>query len=548
MMRRRSTLVVATAASISLGVACYGPTEVRVELSTDLPCRAATDGGGTAAGPVHTFVRLGGAVDAPVVADTSSCTPRAGGDFVADIGSIVLVPSGDRSAHVTVQVTATADGSDPDVCGRPGTPVAAQAQCIVARRTFVFIKHTSRSLPIRLYASCKGQVCDATQTCNQSGACESAVVSDDTGCLASEPTCNDAVVAPPPTDAGEGGDATPTADAADAEPVRLPCTAADGTNVLAIGTPTDLVAINSSKIFFVGAGPAVSSAAVYAIDKNNPGPPVFLFAIPVGLGTARALAADDAAVWGASADMVYRHDLGTGNRQSYKVASPQWLATATLLRPSGITAPDVFAITADVSAQEPPFGSRVRLEADGTIETALVDQPGTRIATSGAPTSTVFVFNSTAYGGPSLYRTSFTDGTTDPIKVNEPFGGMTADATTLFFAADKNVQRVDASSTTPTSLYDVTVPGAVAVDTANLYFEQGGPDGAIFRGGRGGNSDAPLLPASRVATGYTDVRGLVIDAQCVYFWSTPGISALATLNVYPKTRTVPGTPATVHTP
>ena len=539
--------VASAVASVAAGVACYGPTEVRLEISTDLPCVANKAAGAGVPGPVHTLVRLGGAVDAPTVADTTACTEQAAADGFRDIGSIVLVPSGDRTARVTVQVSATADGSSPDACGRPETPPQVQAQCIVARRTFAFIKHTSRSLPIRLYAACRGQVCSAAETCNKFGTCESAVVND-MGCTASEGDCQ---AAPPATmpdlDASDAADdATP--DAADASMKRLPCSAADGSNVLATGTPTDLVAVNSKTLFYVQAGPTGNGAFVWAIDTASLGAPMNRFAVPTGPGGVTAIAADESALWVGTPNTVFRYDLATGVPKPYSVASTRAIATAIVRPTSGTGTPSTtaFVATADIMGAA-PVGSVYRLEPEAdTPITFLVDQPGTQIAVSNGLAATAFVFTPALYGGPGLHRAAVGGGAPVAIKAGEPFGGMAIDATpTLFFAADNKIQRVDSMAAVPGDLYDVTATGLVAVDATSVFFEQKGQDSAIFRGGKG--TGAGLAPAPRVATGYSDVQGLAVDNACVYFWSTT-LAAFGTLNVYPKTRVAPGPAAVVHTP
>jgi hypothetical protein len=549
MMRRAARLGLVGVASLAAGVACYGPTEVRLDISTDLPCLAVKGAGAAVFGPVHTLVRLGGAVDAPVVADTTACNDQAAEGF-RDIGSIVLVPSGGRTARVTVQVSATADGSSPEACGRPETPPHVQAQCIVARRTFTFIEHTSRGLPIRLYAACRGQVCSATETCNKFGSCESAVVGE-TGCTASDPTCQVPVPAPLPDAASDAGDATVGVDAADAAPVHVLCTSATGTNELTLGQGSDLLAVNRTRLFFVGASASGSSVAVSSIDTTNPGPPAVLFSEAVGLGSATALAADESAVWLATNNGVYRHDLATGVVTGYKLPSSAGLATANVLPAVAGGQPrySAFAVTATADpATGKPSGAVYRLDPNSSDPVPyLMNLPGTTVAASNAPASAVFVLTPLAYGGPGLNGAPPGSTVVQSIKAAEPFGGLASDGATAFFAAGTSVQRVDLPAIGATSLYDVTVPGPVVVDATSVFFVQRGADVAVFRGGRGGN-DGPLLPAARLATGYSAIQGLAADDACVYFWSSSGLGAFSTLNVYPKTRVVPGASIPVHTP
>lgn len=537
MMRRRTGVALAAAACFATVVSCYGPTEVRLEITTDLPCGAVAVPGGAASNPVHTLVRLGGGAASPVVADTTSCTAR-GGDGLADIGSIVLVPSGDRSAHVTVEVTATADGSDPDACGRSGTLAAQQAQCIVARRTFAFIKHTARSLPIRLYASCKGKVCDATQTCNQSGACESAAVSDDTGCIASEPDCHARSAAPPPPiDAGEAGDAQ-SADAADAAP-KLPCTAANGTTVITTGSPTDFMAANSTQLMWIGTSAmAGTGVPVMAVDTQTPGSPHVLFPF-VGADEAAvtAFAADDRAVWIGTVTKAYRYDLQTKNLQTFDIANTKAIASSTARDLAGpMLTTKAYAVTAvlDPSTTK-ATGGTYELRADGSF-TAVTSTAATGIAASNRNLPTLFIIASKAFGGPSFSRATPIGFQSETFPVGDPVVGLATDDDTVFLSTGTAIQRIDPGGHAANDVFTVTVPGLVAVDQTHVFYEQKGSDSAIFRGLKS-PPNAGIFPPipERVASGYSDVAGLTIDAACVYFWSTPSIGGPTSLTVLPKT-------------
>jgi hypothetical protein len=544
-MRRRRPVLVLAAAACASAAACYGPTEVRLEISTDLPCRAVADGGGAAAAPVHTVVRLGGAVDSAIVADTRTCSAGVAGDPVADIGSIVLVPSGDRSAHVTVQVTATADGSDPDLCGRPGTPVAAQAQCIVARRTFAFIKHTSRSLPIRLYASCKGQVCDASQTCNQSGTCESAAVNDDTGCLASEPGCNGGApgpVAPPDVDASDSGDSgdAATVDASDASP-SLPCTAADGTNVITTGAASDRVAANSTRLFWIsGDGSSDTIIPVMAADTKIPGPPALLFnLVPTVGSTITGFAADDRAVWIATQTNAYRYDLGTNALLTFNLSGIKDIASSTARDAAGaMVTTKAYAVTAGALLGDPSGvgGAIYELSANGFD--IVHAGPGTRIAAANLSVPMLFVFTPRANNGPAISRGLPNAAQFDKLYVDDSVVALATDDHDVFFSTASTIARVNAGSNQTTTVFDIKGAGLVAVDTTSVFFEAKGAPSSIFRGIKNPlNAGIFTLAPQLVATGYADVAGLAIDDACVYFWGTP-TGGVATLNVYPKTRTV----------
>jgi hypothetical protein len=200
-------------------VSCLAPTEVMLVLTTDIPCGALGETSIAVSDP-------SGVTSASPVTVTRNCTlvgPDAdaadGGTLAvpADIGSLVLVPSGSRSGTFAVQiVAAVAPVVDPNNCMAP-----AYHGCIVARRQLSFIPHTSLTLPIEITLDCLNVECSsADETC------------DHGACVSSQPSCaesNDCVIPPDasPIDDAEateaGYDATVgTPDAADATPIDAP--------------------------------------------------------------------------------------------------------------------------------------------------------------------------------------------------------------------------------------------------------------------------------------------------------------------------------------
>ena len=89
------------------------------------------------------------------------------------VGSLVVTPGG---AGGTVVVAAGvrvggAPAPDPTACALP----ANVGSCIIARRSFSFLDHTSLTLPIELDPLCVGKACDPASTCFK-GTCVDATV------------------------------------------------------------------------------------------------------------------------------------------------------------------------------------------------------------------------------------------------------------------------------------------------------------------------------------------------------------------------------------
>jgi hypothetical protein len=132
--------------------ACYGPTELVVELSTDLACSAQP----------RMQIFTGRPFSGAPQATTERCT--AGPDE-AQIGSLTFIPGGDHDGRAAVKAL-LAVGRDPAECGDH------PEECIVATRSFAYLEHRSLRLPIHLRAECLGKQCPDGQTCVAGGACE----------------------------------------------------------------------------------------------------------------------------------------------------------------------------------------------------------------------------------------------------------------------------------------------------------------------------------------------------------------------------------------
>lgn len=175
------------AATMIVVTGCQGATGVMLEVTTDIPCEGAKT--------VRTAIRGG------LPADYRSTAPLAlttHCDSAGKIGTLVLVPSGDESAALAVEVTTALASKDPSTCRTD------PRGCVFVRRALHYVPHQVLYLPVVVEAACVGVVCGEGQTC-EGGRCASASNVVDGGAVA------DAGGMTP--DAGAGSDASPIRDA-----------------------------------------------------------------------------------------------------------------------------------------------------------------------------------------------------------------------------------------------------------------------------------------------------------------------------------------------
>jgi hypothetical protein len=165
-MARARTTVVCLAALVVGSVAmpaCRTPTEVTVNITTDVPCtKEAWKGIAVYAGSPGLDVET----KAPSLTSTAC-------DAAGNVGSIVLVPSGSDDADIEVRVVAGVARA-PDDCATYGYD-----GCIVARRSLAFIPHEALSLTMALEGACIGNACDPLHTC-VAGVCDDATLTSST--------------------------------------------------------------------------------------------------------------------------------------------------------------------------------------------------------------------------------------------------------------------------------------------------------------------------------------------------------------------------------
>ena len=191
---------------------CRGATGVMLEVSTDIPCESKKT--------VTTAFTAGTPSDfqsrAPV-AVTTRC------DSAGKIGSLVLVPSGDESAALVIEVTTALAGKDPRTCG------SDPSDCMVARRLLRYTPHELIDVPVVMRAACLSVTCASNETCAD-GRCVSSAAApcaspsecgdagaarEDAGSQAPDSSAADAGA---PFDAGLQIDSAPTSCPADVDP------------------------------------------------------------------------------------------------------------------------------------------------------------------------------------------------------------------------------------------------------------------------------------------------------------------------------------------
>lgn len=160
----------AVVVAMSMTSSCLDPTEIVLELSTNVPCNVVEANG------VAIAIGAPGDDDSGVATATSMCAN-------GDIGTLVVVPSTGNGPEVGIRVML---GVDASTCEGP-----AYSGCIVERRALRYTPHMPLMLPISLDQSCVGVPCDPNSTCVNGGCV-------DAGTTCTGGVCEVADAAPPP--------------------------------------------------------------------------------------------------------------------------------------------------------------------------------------------------------------------------------------------------------------------------------------------------------------------------------------------------------------
>ena len=141
-------------------VACRASTEIDVTVTTDVPCDA---------GVRSTEIHLGGADlfegGTYTVASSSACESRAGDNY---LGKLVVTPSAGESDRVEVLVV-TGINQAAGTCIQDNYQVGAATGCIVERRSWTFVPHTTLLADILMPEACERLACGPGTTCTAVG-------------------------------------------------------------------------------------------------------------------------------------------------------------------------------------------------------------------------------------------------------------------------------------------------------------------------------------------------------------------------------------------
>ena len=169
--------VIALAGTAFAPLACRSPTEITIEVTTDVACSDARGSSVT----VGRFGSHDGIEDKPATSTSVRC--EAG-----RLGALVVVPSGANDDEVAFKIVMG--------FGRPLEQCLAPSYgkgCIVARRELRFLPHAAVTVPVVMRASCDGIACSETQTCVR-GSCRDATIHDAAQCAAAG--CGEDALAP----------------------------------------------------------------------------------------------------------------------------------------------------------------------------------------------------------------------------------------------------------------------------------------------------------------------------------------------------------------
>lgn len=154
--------------------ACWAPTEIVLHIETDLPCEQVTSSS-------VAIVVAGSTSELATATPSAASSACISNGVLADVGSLVVVPSEDRSARISVKVVVGVDRPT-DAC------LGGETEgCIVARRSVSFLEHRSLRLALRLDRACLGVACGVDETCDR-GRCVALDTCTGEGCDGAVPT------------------------------------------------------------------------------------------------------------------------------------------------------------------------------------------------------------------------------------------------------------------------------------------------------------------------------------------------------------------------
>ncbi|MFO0663474.1 MAG: hypothetical protein U0174_05955 [Polyangiaceae bacterium] len=200
--------VVSMAAAGALFGACQEPTQVRLQLWTDIPCK---EFGGVAITSEPSFDRAVQSVSTGTrIVRTSTCGANG------YIGDLFVYPENGTS-EAAIVVRAGRAGVDPSLCKPPN-----YAGCVVAKRQVAFLPNRTLDLAVWLYGDCIDVPCTDAPSASPLGRATTCIpgkkcVDVLTSCVGAELACSI-----PNLPAGDVGDAGQAKDAAKVDAGKFP--------------------------------------------------------------------------------------------------------------------------------------------------------------------------------------------------------------------------------------------------------------------------------------------------------------------------------------
>lgn len=165
---KRAGLGIACAFGVVLSMqGCRTPTEAILDVSFTGSCEAASNIAfivGT--DPVDSEQRI----EKGIFTTTADCA-------TGKVGTLVVTPN-ESTGRAAIVVLAGVGKS-----GRQCLSSEGYKDCIIARRVFAFVEHTSLTIPIKLDLDCKDVPCDAMSTCENKKCASSSIECTEVGCL-----------------------------------------------------------------------------------------------------------------------------------------------------------------------------------------------------------------------------------------------------------------------------------------------------------------------------------------------------------------------------
>lgn len=506
MKLRASSVAFAAMVAVASTYACYGATEVTLDITTDVPCPPAN-------APRDQQLDVGVFVNSTLRADTQQCESRAGGN---EIGTIVVAPNGARDQQVLAQVVIGTGGTPADRClatAPDGRILTLDPTCILARRAIGLVPHESLSVPIRLYASCRGTLCPDDQTCS-AGACVPAACK---GAACSDP--GPPFPTAPPADASPG-DAAPDAlpDAIPAVDASTPsCTTAGDVILANVPVPAvnfnvPRIALGKKRIYWIEPGPAGPALRAVGLD----GTIAKIDGVPNPASTGPLLANDDA-VWYTTGSGVVEYTIG-GAAQVVSTTTAKQLAW---------------------SAHDGARGTLYYLDLGGVLMAHPVGSVGSTNLV-GFPTGLELVTangsNVYAYGpsSNSLYRWPYASSPTT-IPLGGSVAALAAGNGTVFLAqsAASSIGQIVDGQTTGKPVGTAFQARTITVDGATLYLGESRTSGGTEL--RIGKIDASASPTASTAVENDplgNVSNVVVSGSCAYVWATRAANPTGAILAY----------------